>query len=127
LETVARGEVAAQGIPAVRIAAKRTLHLKYEGTDTTLEIAAGTAAAIVAEFERKYRAQYGFLMPGKPLIVEAIAVEAVGRSIPLTRRYRCSRRGVGHWPRSKRSVSTPPGLFAMPPFTIATTCDRATP
>ena len=80
LETAARGEVAAQGIPDRRISAKRTLHLKYEGTDTALEIAAAPVAAIIAEFDRKYRAQYGFLMPGKPLIVEAIAVEAVGRT-----------------------------------------------
>ena len=37
-------------------------------------------AGVVAEFERKYRQQYGFLMPGKPLVVEAIAVEAIGRT-----------------------------------------------
>ncbi len=37
-------------------------------------------AAIVAEFERRYRQQYGFLMPGKPLVIEAVAVEAIGRS-----------------------------------------------
>ncbi len=108
LETVARNDVAAQGIPAARIAAQRTLHLKYDGTDTTLEIGgtpsvranvAGTSGAatrehdapaiddvaqrldrVIAEFELRYRQQYGFLMPGKPLIVEAIGVEAVGRT-----------------------------------------------
>ncbi|TMG80876.1 MAG: 5-oxoprolinase, partial [Betaproteobacteria bacterium] len=64
---------------------KHTLHLKYDGTDTTLEIAlesdAGsdeTVSALVAEFERRYRAQYGFLMPDKPLVIEAVAVEAIG-------------------------------------------------
>ncbi len=31
-------------------------------------------------FERRYRQQYGFLMPGKPLVVEAVAVEAIGRA-----------------------------------------------
>ncbi len=80
LETAARGDVAAQGIPAARIAIRRTLHVKYEGTDTTLETGAGAAIAVVAEFERKYRQQYGFLMPGKPLVVEAVAVEAIGRT-----------------------------------------------
>ncbi len=84
----ARGEVEAQGIAASMIELIRTLHLKYEGTDTTLEIpyvlAPGThpdaaaVAALVAEFERRYSAQYGFLMRDKPLVVEAIAVEAVG-------------------------------------------------
>ncbi len=38
LDAAARDEVAAQGIPAARIDLTRTLHLKYEGTDTTLAI-----------------------------------------------------------------------------------------
>ena len=84
LEAKARDDVAAQGIGRERIAATRTLHLKYEGTDTTLETAVGEIPAIVAEFERKYRQQYGFLMPDKPLVVEAIAVEAVGKAHAAT-------------------------------------------
>src|SRR5438445_5259184 len=80
LESSARGDVAAQGIPASRIAATRMLHLKYEGTDTTLETGVADVAGIVAEFERRYRQHYGFLMPGKPLVIEAVAVEAIGRS-----------------------------------------------
>ncbi len=92
LARVARDEVAAQGIAVAAIAVKRSLHLKYDGTDTTLEIGFndatdGTAAhaerrpdvaALVADFERRYRTQYGFLMPGKALIIEAAAVEAIG-------------------------------------------------
>jgi 5-oxoprolinase (ATP-hydrolysing) len=80
LEAAARGDVGAQGIPGERVAVRRTLHLKYEGTDTTLETGVDSAAGVVAEFERKYRQQYGFLMPGKPLVVEAVAVEAIGRT-----------------------------------------------
>ncbi|HEV8255860.1 MAG TPA: hydantoinase B/oxoprolinase family protein, partial [Casimicrobiaceae bacterium] len=86
LARATRSEVAAQGIAADRITLKRTLHLKYDGTDTTLEIprdaAGGERAAaeaeLVAEFERRYRTQYGFLMPDKALIIEAVAVEAIG-------------------------------------------------
>ncbi|MEO8674494.1 MAG: hydantoinase B/oxoprolinase family protein [Casimicrobiaceae bacterium] len=80
LEQSARGDVAAQGIPASRISATRTLHLKYEGTDTTLETRVSDLGGIVADFERRYRQHYGFLMPGKPLVIEAVAVEAVGRT-----------------------------------------------
>ncbi|MFO1316471.1 MAG: hydantoinase B/oxoprolinase family protein [Burkholderiales bacterium] len=81
LAATATAEVARQGIPAARIACRRTLHVKYDGTDTTLEVSFGDAVApIVAEFERRYRQQYGFLMPGKALVIEAIAVEAVGRT-----------------------------------------------
>ena len=80
LEGHAVDEVARQGIPRERIACERRLHMKYDGTDTTLEIPHGQdPAPIIAEFERRYRKQYGFLMPGKALVIEAAAVEAIGR------------------------------------------------
>ncbi|CAG0981719.1 5-oxoprolinase (ATP-hydrolysing) [Burkholderiales bacterium] len=80
LERAAKDDVAKQGIPAERIDARRTLHLKVEGTDTTIEVTSGALDAVVADFERRYAQQYGFLMPGKALVIEAVAVEAVGRS-----------------------------------------------
>jgi 5-oxoprolinase (ATP-hydrolysing) len=81
LEDSARRDVLDQGIAAARTRCERVLHLKYEGTDTTLPIPEqAEAAPVTAEFERRYRQQYGFLMPGKPLIIEAIAVEAVGKA-----------------------------------------------
>ena len=49
---------------------------------------ARTRRSVVAEFERRYRAQYGFLMPGKPLVIEAVAVEAIGRAQAVERRAR---------------------------------------
>ena len=85
LAAVASHEVEAQGIDASRIDVKRSLHLKYDGTDTTLEIALPPSdegdprvRRLVADFEARYRVQYGFLMPDKPLVIEAAAVEAIG-------------------------------------------------
>jgi 5-oxoprolinase (ATP-hydrolysing) len=80
LARAAEGELAEQGIPAEKIRLQRTLQLKYDGTDTTLEIAyaESSAESLVVEFERRYRSQYGFLMPGKPLVIEAAGVEAIG-------------------------------------------------
>ena len=93
---LARAEVEAQGIASDRIRIRRTLHLKYDGTDTTLEIPFDLASStdskdqaarkideafvdgIIGGFERRYRVQYGFLMPGKALVIEAVAVEAIG-------------------------------------------------
>ncbi len=94
LSGVARDEVAVQGIAAAAIAIKRTLHLKYDGTDTTLEIGFDAApssivhrhpdvSALTADFERRYQTQYGFLMPGKTLIIEAAAVEAIGAAAKI--------------------------------------------
>jgi 5-oxoprolinase (ATP-hydrolysing) len=79
LADAARADVARQGIAGERIECRRTLHVKYEGTDTTLELPLASIGEMVRDFERRYRQQYGFLMPGKALVVEAIAVEAIGR------------------------------------------------
>jgi 5-oxoprolinase (ATP-hydrolysing) len=81
LAGAAREDVRGQGIPDARIACHESLHVKYDGTDTTLELPReATVAPIVAEFERRYRQRYGFLMPGRRLVIEAVAVEAVGRT-----------------------------------------------
>src|SRR5690242_20376438 len=88
LARAASAELEPQGIPPARISLERTLHLKYDGTDTTLEIplprdtqpSLETVSSLVAGFERRYRSHYGFLMPGRPLVIEAIAVEAIGAS-----------------------------------------------
>ena len=87
LSIPASDEIAAQGIAPSRIRLRRTLHLKYDGTDTTLEIdsdaapgssGAERAAGLTSIFEREYRTRYGFLMPGRALVIEAVAVEAIG-------------------------------------------------
>ena len=78
-------EVVAQGLEPSRVRLVAMLHTKYEGTDTTLEVPLpegadeAATAAVHAAFGQRYRQQYGFLMPGKPLVIEAVAVEAIGR------------------------------------------------
>ncbi len=79
LEHAARADLASQQSAADAMTVHRSLHLKYEGTDTTLDIAwQRDVPALVADFETRYRQQYGFLMPGRALVIEALAVEAVG-------------------------------------------------
>jgi 5-oxoprolinase (ATP-hydrolysing) len=71
-------EVAAQDIATDHISLQRRLHLKYEGTDTTLVVPLATLDDMLKAFELAYRGRYSFLMPGRPLIVEAVSVEAIG-------------------------------------------------
>ncbi|SHI21366.1 hydantoinase B/oxoprolinase family protein [Pollutimonas bauzanensis] len=53
------------------------VHLKYEGTDTALDVPLGdSAAAMQQEFEQSYRQRYSFLMPDRRLVVESISLEA---------------------------------------------------
>jgi 5-oxoprolinase (ATP-hydrolysing) len=74
----ARAELRAQGVPLERIAVTAKAHLKYEGTDTALQVPLGTQARMTAHFEAAYRKQFSFLMPGRALIAEAVSVEAAG-------------------------------------------------
>ena len=91
LETAVSQEVEAQGIAARQIACHRTLHVKYEGTDTTLEIDFSLEPEVLTEqFETRYRKRYGFLMPNRALMIEALAVEAVGRSQSVGESHRAS-------------------------------------
>ena len=73
----ARDDLVSQGVPAHGVLVQRRVHLKYEGTDTALIVTLGPLAAMAGEFEAAYRKQFSFLMPDKPLIVEAVSVEAI--------------------------------------------------
>jgi 5-oxoprolinase (ATP-hydrolysing) len=73
----ARDELVLQGVPADKVRAVRRAHLKYEGTDTALVVPLGSPAEMLQHFEAAYRKQFSFLMPGKPLIAEAVSVEAI--------------------------------------------------
>ncbi len=78
LEQEVRGEIEAQGIESAAIEVRRKLHLRYEGTDSALEVEFGTVPEIVSAFESAYRDRYGFLMPDKRHVIEAAAVEGIG-------------------------------------------------
>ena len=77
IESQARGELAAQGEAPARLRAQRRVHLKYEGTDTAIEVAQAGRDAMVAAFEAAYRQRFAFLLGGRALIVESVSVEVV--------------------------------------------------
>jgi 5-oxoprolinase (ATP-hydrolysing) len=72
----ALAEIATQGAGDATV--RRLLHVKYDGTDSALIVPHGDIAAIKAEFESGHRRRYGFVSETKPLVVEAISVEAIG-------------------------------------------------
>ena len=58
----------------------KKLRLKYQGSDSVLAVNfADNIEAMQAEFEAAHRQRYSFIMPEKPLIVEAVSVEVVER------------------------------------------------
>jgi 5-oxoprolinase (ATP-hydrolysing) len=74
----AREELLAQHLPAGHIRILRRVHLRYDGTDSTLIVEFGSLPDMVSRFESAYRRRYSFLMPDRELIAEAVSVEAVG-------------------------------------------------
>jgi 5-oxoprolinase (ATP-hydrolysing) len=80
LAGTAREQLLAQGVQAGRIELLHRVHLRYEGTDAAIVVAFGGHDAMRARFEHAYKRRFSFLMPGKALVVEAVSVEALGRS-----------------------------------------------
>ncbi len=78
LEQDARAEVSAEGVPPERITAAHRAHLRYQGTDTAVIVPVGPLADMTAAFEAEYSRRFSFLMPDKPVIVEAVSVEVTG-------------------------------------------------
>ena len=78
LEQDALGEILAQRILRERTHVTRAARLKYQNTDSTLEVPFGDASVMREAFETLHRKRYGFVMANKSLIVESIVVEAVG-------------------------------------------------
>jgi 5-oxoprolinase (ATP-hydrolysing) len=73
-------DLVAQGVAAERITLIRRAHLRYEGTDSALIVLFDSAAGMQAQFEAAYKKRFSFLMSARALIVEAVSVEAVGKS-----------------------------------------------
>ena len=73
-----RGAENTENVSEVLVVSK--LRLKYQGSDSVLAVNfADNIEAMQAEFEAAHRQRYSFIMPEKPLIVEAVSVEVVER------------------------------------------------
>ncbi|WP_460449132.1 hydantoinase B/oxoprolinase family protein [Alsobacter sp. SYSU BS001988] len=96
LGAICRDEVAGQGVPADAVALHVRAHVRYAGTDTSLEVPVEVAAlasdrdsllaAMREHFQAAHRARFGFIDETKPLVVEAISVEAVGGGAGIAER-----------------------------------------
>ena len=80
LTRAATQEVLSQGAPPERVEMRERAHLRYEGTDTSLITPFGGIADMRQDFEAAYKRRFSFLMPSREIIIEAISVEAIGKS-----------------------------------------------
>ncbi|MBD2778849.1 hydantoinase B/oxoprolinase family protein [Iningainema tapete] len=75
-----RSEIVQQGIAESQIDVLHKAHLRYAGTDSALVVDFGDVVSMRESFSQSYHQRYGFTMD-KALIVEAVSVEVVGRTI----------------------------------------------
>ncbi|PSH69955.1 5-oxoprolinase [Phyllobacterium brassicacearum] len=78
LADIVIAEIAEQAVPREHIASRPVLHLRYDGTDTTIPIDFSTFSIQQARtgFESAHKAQFGFIYDNKGIVVEAVGVEA---------------------------------------------------
>ncbi|CAM4360092.1 hydantoinase B/oxoprolinase family protein [Nocardiopsis rhodophaea] len=101
-------ELRDEDVPEERIRIERRARLRYDGTDTAVEVDLVDMKSMIAEFEAEHRRTYSFLMD-RPLIVEAVTVEAVGRTDEPDLRHL----GTVSEPQPPGAPMTPPGPAAV--------------
>ncbi|MDH3667101.1 MAG: hydantoinase B/oxoprolinase family protein [Paracoccaceae bacterium] len=79
----ALGEVERQGVAADAIRVVRTAMLKVKGTDTALAVPFGSIDEMKRGFAEAHRVRFGFDAGDKPLVIEAVAAEAIGEAADL--------------------------------------------
>ncbi|WP_460275199.1 hydantoinase B/oxoprolinase family protein [Celeribacter sp. ULVN23_4] len=78
LKSEVEAEVAAQGVAQIRTLVRA--HLRYTGSHQTLDVPFGSAPEMSAAFEEAHKARFGFAPPGRDLILDMLAVEAIGET-----------------------------------------------
>ncbi|HEX5184170.1 MAG TPA: hydantoinase B/oxoprolinase family protein [Allosphingosinicella sp.] len=109
LATEASEALRAQGVEAVEIGLRAAL--RYEGSDTSLEVEVGDPEEMREAFETLHRTRFGFLSPETPVVVETAIVEAVGKSSPERGGGPCE----AWWRGAGASRGAPSTAFGGPP------------
>ena len=119
-----------------RISVQRRVHIRYEGTDSALQVSFGSEPHMTQAFEAAYRNRFAFLMPERRLIVEAISVEALAAAevpaeepralvaathAPIANRCRLYSGGQWHDAALVMREAALPGHFITGPAIIAET------
>jgi len=80
LANEAKAALLIQNVPLVQVETIASLLVKYAGTDTPLRVPLGDARTVREAFETLHQRRFGFVSPDTALVVEALAVEAVGHA-----------------------------------------------
>ncbi len=84
LEMIGSKELHRQGVPETSISSLRRAHIKYSGTDAPIAVELTDYPGTHQNFEQAHRQRYGFIVPGKDLIVESVSIEITGAGQPVS-------------------------------------------
>ncbi len=74
-------EMTAQGLPTSAVRTEYRLHLRYDGTDASLELPFEADAGKLREaFEAAHKQRFGFTMPEKGLVAATAVAEVIGET-----------------------------------------------
>jgi 5-oxoprolinase (ATP-hydrolysing) len=76
-------ELEQQGVPQSAIGWSPMLHLRYEGTDTTIDLdfSSRDMTAVRTAFEAEHKAQFGFVYPGRTIIIESVELQGADGTV----------------------------------------------
>jgi 5-oxoprolinase (ATP-hydrolysing) len=84
LVDAARAELRRQGVPADVIDVRRTAHLRFEGSDTSIEVEWDSPRAMCTDFAAAHQRLYGFANAAAPIVIAEVSAEAFERSASTT-------------------------------------------
>ncbi|NQV21807.1 MAG: hydantoinase B/oxoprolinase family protein, partial [Rhodospirillales bacterium] len=122
LSETATAELVAQGVAAADITVRQQAHIRYAGTDTALMIDFADIGAMTSSFENAHRQRFGFIDPGKDLIMEAVSVEAAGGGETMSS---ASPEPLPPSPPPEHALKSPTRFFSGGMWHDATVADRA--
>lgn len=80
LARVAGDEVLGQGVLESELHTERRLSLRYPGSLTPLEVSFGSVQQMRIDFDAAHTQRFGFSASGRELLIESLAVEAIGQA-----------------------------------------------
>ncbi len=83
-----------QGVDPASIRLERRAHIRYRGSHQALEVDFGSEAELHDRFDEAHKARFGFTAGERELIIESLAVEAIGGASEVADRTSPSSDGV---------------------------------
>ena len=78
LEKIVKKDLLNQGVTGENITIIHTAHVKYANAHHALNIAFDTPQNMIADFQQKHKAMYGFIPEYGDIIIEVLSTEAIG-------------------------------------------------